>query len=50
MFLYNNNIIYNLQFGFRQQCSTSHTLINLTENIKEALGDRNIGCETFVDV
>ena len=27
-FLNNNNIIYNLQFGFRQQYSTSHTLIN----------------------
>ena len=27
-FLKNNNIIYNLQFGFRQQYSTSHALIN----------------------
>ena len=27
-FLNNNNIIYNLQFVFRQQYSTSHTLIN----------------------
>ena len=26
-FLNNNNIIYNLQFGFRQQYSTSHALI-----------------------
>ena len=26
-----NNIIYNLQFGFRQQYSTSHALINITE-------------------
>ena len=30
-FLNNNNIIYNLQFGFRQQYSTSHALINITE-------------------
>ena len=29
----NNSIIYNLQFGFRQQYSTSHALINITENI-----------------
>ena len=28
----NNNIIYNLQFGFRKQYSTSHALINITEN------------------
>ena len=27
-FLNNNNIIYNLQFGFREQHSTSHVLIN----------------------
>ena len=33
-FLYNNNIIYNLQFGFRQQYFTYHALINLTENIR----------------
>ena len=26
--------INNLQFGFRQQYSTSHTFINITENIK----------------
>ena len=26
-FLNNSNIIYNLRFGFRQQYSTSHTLI-----------------------
>ena len=28
-FLNNNNIICNLQFGFRQQHSTSHALINI---------------------
>ena len=27
-FLNKNNIIYNLQFGFRQQYSTPHALIN----------------------
>ena len=32
-FLSNNNVIYNLQFGFRQQYSTSHALINITEKI-----------------
>ena len=34
-FLDNKNIIYDLQFGFRQQYSTSHTLINITENISK---------------
>ena len=42
-FLNNNNIIRNLQFGFRQQCSTFHVLINTTENIRKALDGRNIG-------
>ena len=49
-FLNNNNIIYNLQFGFRQHCSTSHALINITENITKALDDGSIGCRVFVDL
>ena len=49
-FLNNNNIIYNLRFGFRQQYSTSHALINITEIIRKALDDGNIGCRVFVDL
>ena len=37
-----------LQFGSRQNFSTAHTLINLTENIKQALGEGYIGCGIFV--
>ena len=48
-FLDYNNIIYDLQFGFRQY-STSHALINITENIIKALDDGNIGCGVFVDL
>ena len=43
-------MIYNLQFGFRQQYSTSHALINITENIRKALDDGNIGSRVFVDL
>ena len=32
----NKNDIYNLQFGFRQQYSTSHALINITEYKKSS--------------
>ena len=46
----NNNVIYNLQFGFRQQYSTSHALINITENIRKALDDGNIGCGVYVNL
>ena len=49
-FLDNKNIIYDLQFGFRQQYSTSHVLINITENIRKALDDGKIGCGIFVDL
>ena len=45
-----NNVIYNLQFGIRQQHSTSHTLINITENTIKALDDGNISCGVFVDL
>ena len=50
MFLNNNNIIYNVQFGFRQQYSASHALINITEIIRKDLDDGNIGCGVFVDL
>ena len=49
-FLNNNNIIYNLQFGFRQWYSSSHALINITENIRKTIDDGNIGCGVFVDL
>ena len=29
---------------------TSHALINITENVRKALDDRNIGCGVFVDL
>ena len=49
-FLNRKNIIYDLQFGFRQQYCTSHALINITENIRKTLDDGNIGCGVFVDL
>ena len=49
-FVENKNIIYDLQFGFRQQYSTSHVLINITKKIRKALDDGNIGFGVFVDL
>ena len=46
-FLDNNNLTYDLQFGLRQQYSTSHAL---TENIRKALDEGYIGCGVFVDL
>ena len=49
-FLNGTNIIYPLQFGFRQKYSTSYALIYLTETIKESL-DRGIyGYSIFIDL
>ena len=49
-FFTKNNLIYPLQFGFRQQNSTFHALISLTEDIRKNLDKGNIGCGIFVDL
>ena len=49
-FLNSNNIIHNLQFGFRQHYSTCYALINLAENIRIALDEANIGCGGLIDL
>ena len=48
-FLETNNLIYSLQFGFRQKHSTSHALIHLTDKIREQLDKGNFACSVFVD-
>ena len=50
MYTFLNNNIYNIQFGFRQQYSTSYALNNVTENIRKVLDDGNTGCGVFVDL
>ena len=49
-FFSDNNLIYPLQFGFRQKYSTVHALISLTENIRKNLSKGNIGFGIFVDL
>ena len=43
------NLIYSLQFGFRQKYSTSHALIHLNDKIREQLDKGNFACGIFVD-
>ena len=45
-----NNLIYSLQIGFQQKCSTTHVLINLTESIRQTLHEGSFGCGIFVDL
>ena len=49
-YLIENNIIYDLQFGFRQNFSTAHAFTNLTENIRQDLHEGYIGFEIFLDL
>ena len=41
-FLGEHNILFNNQFGFRKNNSTSLALINITEKIKESIDDKNM--------
>ena len=48
-FLEDNKCLYPLQFGFRTRYSTNLTLINITENIGEALDNKKVAGGVFVD-
>ena len=49
-FLDKNKLIYSLQFGFRQNYSTSYALIHLTKTIKQSLDQGLFSCCVFVDL
>ena len=42
-YFYDNNILFNFQFGFRQVQSTSPALIEITDQIKKTLDDKDYG-------
>ena len=50
-FLESNAVLYSLQFGFRSKHSTTHTMIGMTENIRNTIIDNgNYGCGIFIDL
>ena len=49
-FLDINNLIYSLQFGFRQNYKTTHALVNATESIRQTLDESSFECGIFVDL
>ena len=49
-FLEKNKSLYHLQFGFRSKHSTDHALIQITENIKNALDNGKYVCGVFIDL
>ena len=44
-----NDILYEKQFGFRNQHSTNHALIEITEKIKQGCHSRKFVCGVFLD-
>ena len=49
VFLSTNNILYEKQFGFRNQHSTNHALIEITEKIKQDCDSGKVVCGVFLD-
>ena len=49
-FLYQYNVLYQNQFGFRQGHSTHHALITLVDNITKSLDDGDIVIGMFLDL
>ena len=49
-FLEINEILHPLQFGFRKNHSTSHTLISMTETVKKTIDNGHFGCGIFMDL
>ena len=49
-FLNDNNVLYDYQFRFRKQHSTSHAIITLVERVKRALDTGKVVVEVFLDL
>ena len=49
-FLETFNCLYKLQFGFKQNTSTVHALISITEEIRDAIDSGSFACGIFIDL
>ena len=49
-FLDQNEILYNNKYGFRNNHSAIHALIDMTEKIRNALDNKNYACGVFIDL
>ena len=48
-FLEQNNCLFNYQFGFRNNHSTNHALISITQKIQKVIDDGKFTSEVFLD-
>ena len=49
-FLEEHNILFKNQFGFKKKCNTAHSLLEITEKIKESIDNGKFGCGIFIDL
>ena len=49
-FLQELNILFQNQFGFRKNNSTTFALLEITEKIKETIDNKKYGCGIFIDL
>ena len=49
-YLDSTNIFYPLQFGCRQNHSTNHALISMTESIRNTIDNGKFGCGVFIEM
>ena len=49
-FLEQHNILFQNQFGFRKNNSTTFALLEITEKIKESIDNHKYGCGLFIDL
>ena len=49
-FLEEQKCIYDYQFGFRKYHSTTHALIDLTEDVRKAIDNNTFSCGVFIDL
>ena len=49
-FFEDHNVLYEFQFGFRKKMSTGHSLVEITEDIKQSIDNGKFGCGIFIDL
>ncbi|XP_065662580.1 uncharacterized protein LOC136085218 [Hydra vulgaris] len=49
-FLEKHKFIYKHQYGFRNKHSTTHSLIEITEKIRQAIDNKHFACGVFIDI
>ena len=45
-----HNILYSLQFGFRQKCPANHAPISIAESIRCSVDNKEFDCGIFIDL